>query len=226
MPSDRLICPGAVRLMTPAAQLGDLPHRLLPSSSQLTPLSVSGSRGDSWRAAVQTLQSESSPAPTPSGRHPARCGFLGGDMPAVCARDANNSKLVTEGEFPMGALQEFVCEFTAGRLEPCLESEPAPETTDGAGTVAVSRKSGDVVTNNGKDTPIEFYAPWCGHCRELAPIFDGLGTRMKDEDVAIVKWTPPPTTRRRLSRCEASPPSSDCPRTARTSPSRTREVVS
>lgn len=44
-----------------------------------------------------------------------------------------------------------------GSLEPYVKSEPIPESNDGPVTVAVAKNFDEVVTNNGKDTLIEFY---------------------------------------------------------------------
>jgi protein disulfide-isomerase A6 len=38
-----------------------------------------------------------------------------------------------------------------------------------------------------KGALVEFYAPWCGHCKNLAPVFESLGDAFKGANVVIAK---------------------------------------
>lgn len=45
-----------------------------------------------------------------------------------------------------------------------------------------------VVKDQNKHVLVEFYAPWCGHCKRLAPVWDTLSTVFAgDNDVVIAK---------------------------------------
>ena len=52
-------------------------------------------------------------------------------------------------------------------MEAYVKSEEAPASNDGPVIVAVGKNFEEVVMDNDKDILIEFYAPWCGHCKKV-----------------------------------------------------------
>jgi protein disulfide-isomerase A1 len=79
-----------------------------------------------------------------------------------------------EKEITLEAIQAFVDDFVAGKVEPSIKSEPIPESQDDAVITVVAKNYNDIVLDDAKDVLIEFYAPWCGHCKALAPKYEEL----------------------------------------------------
>merc|ERR1712228_534888 len=90
-------------------------------------------------------------------------------------------------EFSMETFKDFLTQLEAGNVEPWIKSEPVPDNSANNVKVAVAKNFDELVTKSEKDVLVEFYAPWCGHCKKLTPIYDELGEKMADEDVEIVK---------------------------------------
>lgn len=110
-----------------------------------------------------------------------------GDQPVILARDAKNLKYSMKEAFSVENLRDFAQKLYDGELEPYIKSEAIPESNDAPVKVAVGKNFDEVVMNNNKDTLIEFYAPWCGHCKKLTPVYEELAEKLQNEDVAIVK---------------------------------------
>lgn len=84
------------------------------------------------------------------------------------------------------ALTAFAEALVAGGLEPYIKSEPEPEGLAGGVTVVTGRSFDRLVLDDSKDVFIEFYAPWCGHCKSLAPKYEELAQLLAPVETLLI----------------------------------------
>lgn len=89
--------------------------------------------------------------------------------------------LSTEG------LTQSLQDFKSSKLQAHFKSAPVPESNDEPVKVVVGDNFEELVFND-KYVLLEAYAPWCGHCKKLTPIYEDLAKQLSNEtDITIAK---------------------------------------
>ncbi|KAF4317208.1 hypothetical protein BBO99_00003714 [Phytophthora kernoviae] len=83
-------------------------------------------------------------------------------------------------------LVAFEKRYFGGELTPELKSAEPEDDSDEAVKVIVGKEFQERVVNNEKDVLLEFYAPWCGHCKSLAPKYEELAEKFADVDTILI----------------------------------------
>ena len=107
-------------------------------------------------------------------------------VPATMKKYASETK---PADLTVDLIGKFIADVQSGAIKPHLKSEKIPESNDGPVTVLVGKNFDDIVKDTTKDVLVKYYAPWCGHCKKLAPVWDELGEHYKDnKDLVIAKF--------------------------------------
>jgi protein disulfide-isomerase A1 len=85
------------------------------------------------------------------------------------------------------SLVQFAKNVIAGKAEAMTKSAEIPsEPYDEDVRVVVGKNFEEVVLDPKKFVLLEVYAPWCGHCKKLAPVYSKLGAMFKDSDKVVI----------------------------------------
>jgi protein disulfide isomerase len=100
---------------------------------------------------------------------------------AVNLKAGDKKKFVKSGDLSESACAQFLDDIEAGKVEPLLKSENVPKTNDELVKVVVGKTLKDEVFIADKDVLFEVYAPWCGHCKKLAPEYEKVAQKIRKE---------------------------------------------
>jgi len=126
-------------------------------------------------------------------------GGLGARLSEFIGVDKSQDPAVRIIRFKNGNLEKFRVEdlssqglvqalenFKADKLVAFHKSAATPETNDEPVKVIVGNTFDAMIINNDKFVLLESYAPWCGHCKSLEPIYKELAQKLAHVDNLVI----------------------------------------
>lgn len=105
---------------------------------------------------------------------------------AETPQGGNVRRFPLEGTLTGDNMKAHLEAYKANLLTPAMKSDPVPASNNGPVKVVVGRNFNDIVMDESKDVLLEVYAPWCGHCKKLEPIWNELGEEYQDDSSIVI----------------------------------------
>jgi protein disulfide-isomerase-like protein len=99
----------------------------------------------------------------------------------------DNRSLDGVKQFVLKHSVDYKNHFPNEKLKQSADSQDIPQKDDDAVKVLVGLNHDEIVKSADNDALVMYYAPWCGHCKNLAPKWLELAEHVKGSNVVIAK---------------------------------------
>jgi protein disulfide-isomerase A1 len=115
-------------------------------------------------------------------------GVTSADLPCIKIADtrAELKKYNFQGEMNVDSIIRFVEDWESGKLKQFYRSQEIPEMQTEPVYTLVAKNFDEVVMDPTKDVLVEFYAPWCTHCKKFTPIYEELAKNLQHNPNLII----------------------------------------
>ncbi|KAL0214553.1 hypothetical protein P9112_006737 [Eukaryota sp. TZLM1-RC] len=114
-------------------------------------------------------------------------------LPSVGVLDLSNQQQIIypeDHELNVEEISLFIKQFLEGKIKQKVKSEDVPEVNEGPVYKVVTNNFFDLVYNEPRTVVLKCYTDWCGHCKNLAPIWTELAedlVEMGRSDIVVAE---------------------------------------
>jgi protein disulfide-isomerase-like protein len=145
-----------------------------------------------WCGHCKSLAPEYDILATTFAKQPVKIASVDADKHRELGSRFGVSGFPTIKYFPAGSKEPE--DYSGGRTAPDMVdfinrkagTSVRIKSSPSAVTVLTPSNFDSVVLDNKKDVLVEFYAPWCGHCKKLAPDYDKAAASLEGEETAAI----------------------------------------
>lgn len=109
-------------------------------------------------------------------------------MPIILLLNPKDGKkyIMKAKKINSNTIRKFINDWQNGNAEVFIKSEEVPEYQNSPVITVVGKTFDQIVKDPTKDVLIEFYAPWCGHCQKLAPVYEELARTLSNNTNLVI----------------------------------------
>jgi protein disulfide-isomerase A1 len=115
-------------------------------------------------------------------------GIYSYDLPTIRIADTRTElkKYNFQGEMTEENITRFAEDWETGKLKPFYRSQEIPTKQTEPVYTLVAKTFDEIVMDPTKDVLVEFYAPWCAHCKKLAPVYEELAKKYQNNPNVVI----------------------------------------